>query len=244
MPEGPNIVMLKQKLLPFKNRKVTAATGYAKNVNPEQLTGKMLRDIKSWGKHLLLCFPEFTVRIHMGLFGSYRINDRGKNNASFGLAFDNDEINFYISKIAVIEKPLDEVYDWQADIMSDEWDSLKAVEKLKTKPGTLIGDALLDQNIFAGSGNIIRNEVMFRCRIHPESEVRYIPDKKLLEIANEVVNYAYDYYNWSIDHKLGKHLEAYKQKMCPRDHIPFQKADLGKTKRHTYYCNVCEKLYQ
>lgn len=243
MPEGPNIVMLKEKLLPFKNKKVLAATGYAQNVNPDELSGKTLKDVKTWGKHLLLCFPRFTLRVHMGLFGSYKINDRGKRNASLGLTFTNGEVNFYISKVIVITQPLDEIYDWKADIMNDGYDSKQAVERMKAKPKTLLGDALLDQKIFAGSGNIIRNEVMFRCRVHPESVIAHIPDKKLLEIADEVAIYANDYYNWSIDHKLSTHLEAYEQKMCPRDHIPFQKADLGKTKRHTFYCNVCERLY-
>lgn len=244
MPEGPNIIMLKEKLLPFKNEKVIAADGYAKNVNPDQLIGQTLEDIKTWGKHLLLCFPGFTLRVHMGLFGSYRINDKGKRNAALGLTFPNGEVNFSISKVIVINEPLDEVYDWKADIMSDDWDSKQAVKNLKAKPKTLLGDALLDQQIFAGSGNIIRNEVMFRCCVHPNSELQHIPDKKLLEIADEVVNCAHDYYNWSIGHKLSKHLEAYGKEMCPRDHIPFQKADLGKTRRHTYYCNVCEKLYE
>jgi endonuclease-8 len=243
MPEGPNILMLKQKLLPFKNRKVIAATGYAKNVNPGELTGKTLKDIKTWGKHLLLCFPKFTLRVHMGLFGSYKINEKTKHNAALGLTFTNGEVNFSIIKVLVIDNPLDEVYDWKADIMNDKWDSQLAVKRLKAKPKVLLGDALLDQEIFAGSGNIIRNEVMFLCRVHPENEIQHIPDKKLLEIADEVANYAFDYYNWSIDHKLSKHLQAYEQEMCPRDHIPFQKADLGKTKRHTFFCNVCEKLY-
>src|ERR1700748_966625 len=99
MPEGPNIVMLKDKLLPFKNKKVTAATGYAKNVDPDQLTGKTLKDVKSWGKHLLLCFPKFTLRVHMGLFGSYRINEKAKRNAALGLTFTNGEVNFSISKV-------------------------------------------------------------------------------------------------------------------------------------------------
>ena len=180
----------------------------------------------------------------MGLFGSYHINEKTKRNAAFGLTFTNGEVNFSIVKVLMINEPLDEVYDWRADIMNDAWDSKLAIERLKAKPKVLLGDALLDQKIFAGSGNIIRNEVMFRCRIHPESEIQHIPDKKLLEIADEVANYACDYYNWSVDHKLNKHLEAYGQEMCPRDHIPFHKEDLGKTKRHTYFCNVCEKLYE
>jgi endonuclease-8 len=49
---------------------------------------------------------------------------------------------------------------------------------------------------------------------------------------------------WLVKGELSKHFEAYEQNMCPRDHIPFHKADLGKTKRHTYFCNKCEVLYE
>jgi endonuclease-8 len=171
MPEGPVIIILKEELQQFKRKKVVAAKGYAKNIDPEILIGKTLVDIKTWGKHLLLCFPKFTVRVHLMLFGSYKINAHGKHNASLHLQFTNGELNFYISSIMVIEKPLDGVYDWSADVMSDKWDTAKAIEKLKLKPKVLIGDALLNQKIFSGVGNIIRNEAMFRARIHPESLV-------------------------------------------------------------------------
>jgi endonuclease-8 len=138
---------------------------------------------------------------------------------------------------------LDEVYDWSADVMSDSWSSTKAIEKMKAKPKSIIGDLLLDQHIFSGVGNIIRNEVLFRTKVHPESRITDIPDKKLKELADETVKYSFDFFKWKKQGTLNKHLEAYEKDTCPRDHIPFHKADLGKTKRHTYYCNKCEVLY-
>lgn len=243
MPEGPIIIILKEELQQFKHKEVISANGYTPNLNPGMLVGQKLTGIKSWGKHLLLCFPKFTVRVHLMLFGSWRINSRGKKNATLGLEFSNGEVNFYISSIALIEKPLDEVYDWKADIMSDVWDTQKAIEKLKVKPKTFIGDALLDQKIFSGVGNIIRNEALFRARVHPQSLAGDIPIEKLNELINETVKYSFDFLKWKRQGKLTKHFEAYEREICPRDHIPFLKADLGRTKRHTYYCDVCEILY-
>ena len=243
MPEGPILVILKEELKPFIHKKIIAANGYTPKMNPEILIGKTLTDIKTWGKHLLLCFPKFTVRVHLMLFGSYRINSRGKHNASLGLQFNTGEVNFYISSISLIEKPLDKVYDWSADVMSDSWSAEKAIEKMRSKPKSIIGDLLLDQKIFSGVGNIIRNEVLFRARVHPESRIADIPDKKLKELADEAVKYSQDFLRWKKQGVLSKHFEAYEQDMCPRDHIPFHKADLGKTKRHTYYCDKCEVLY-
>lgn len=243
MPEGPIIVILKEELQPYIGKQVILASGYTAKIKPAMLTGKTIIDIKSWGKHLLLVFTGFTIRVHLMLFGSYRINTRSKSNASLHLQFNDGEINFYISDIKLIEGPLDEVYDWSADIMSDRWDAKKAVKKLQAKPGSMICDALLDQKIFAGSGNIIKNEVLFRARVHPESFCGKIPVKKLRELVNETVNYSFDFLKWKQEGTLRKHFEAYEQDICPRNHIAFHKADSGKTKRHSYFCTGCQKLY-
>jgi endonuclease-8 len=244
MPEGPILIILKDELKRFKRKRVIAAKGYTTKMNPAMLTGETLVNIKTWGKHLLLCFPKFTVRVHLMLFGSYRINSRGKSNASLHLQFDNGEVNFYISSIMLIEKPLDEVYDWSADVMSNKWDTAKAIEKLKAKPKVLLGDAMLDQKIFSGVGNIIRNEALFRARLHPNNLIEDIPQEKLTTLVNETVKYSFDFLKWKKKGELTKHFEAYEQQTCPRDHIPFHKADLGKTKRHTYYCDKCEIFYK
>jgi len=243
MPEGPIIVILKEELQPFKHQKVIAAKGYTTKFDPHLLNGQTLTNIKTWGKHLLLCFTDITVRVHLMLFGSYRINSRGKHNASLSLQFENGEVNFYISSVILVAKPLNRVYDWSADVMSKKWDTEKAMTKLKAKPKALAGDVLLDQQIFSGVGNIIRNEALFRARIHPASTIGYIPDNKLHELVDEIIRYTFDFLKWKKKGVLREHFKAYEQEMCPRDHIPFHKADLGKTKRHTYYCNVCEKLY-
>src|ERR1700744_6770586 len=99
MPEGPSLVLLKEQLKPFKGRRVTAANGYAKNVDPDLLKGNRLTDIKTWGKHLLLVFEDFALRVHLGLFGSYKINAPVKKNAALHLQFGDEEVNFSIVKV-------------------------------------------------------------------------------------------------------------------------------------------------
>jgi endonuclease-8 len=243
MPEGPSIIILKEKLKPFKGKKVIDANGYAKGFDAEMLVGKTLKDIKSWGKHTLLVFPKFSVRVHMMLFGSYYINDRPKKNASLHMLFDNGEVNFSISSIKLIEEPLDDIYDWSADIMSKAWDTEKALQKLRAKPKTMICDALLDQNIFAGSGNIIKNEVLFKSQLHPESIIGEIPEAKLRILIMELLKFSVDFYKWRKVGALTKHLQAHEKNICPRNLIPYTKKDTGKTKRHSYYCEKCQELF-
>lgn len=243
MPEGPSIILLKEHLKPFKGRKVTSAKGYATGIHPGMLEGKTITGFKTWGKHLLITFRNFAVRVHMGLFGSYRINSHGKKNASLQLQFGDDEVNFYISNIKVIEGQLGKVYDWSADIMSPKWDAEKAIAKLDKKPEQMICDALLDQQIFSGSGNIIKNEALFRARIHPESRCGKIPPERLGELMKEVVKFSADFLKWRRKNLLTKHLEAYEKDTCPRNHVPFHKAITGKGKRRSFYCDKCQIRY-
>ncbi len=69
-------------------------------------------------------------------------------------------------------------YEWNIDVMNDSWDPKNAKEKLKKTPSVLICDTLLEQDIFAGVGNIIKNEILYRVKVHPESKNRKITGPK------------------------------------------------------------------
>lgn len=241
MPEGPSIVILKEAVAQFKGRKVLAASGTTKKIDMAGLDGQRIMDFKTWGKHFLICFPKFTIRIHLLMFGTYRINERKETEPRMSLVFSNgEEINFYACSIERIDKPLSEVYDWSADVMSREFDTRKANRKLVDKPKEFVCDVILNQSIFAGAGNIFKNEVMFRIKVHPLSRVGALPDRKRRELVKEVIRYGKDFLRWKRKFVLRKNWEAHTKKTCPRDGNKFVKAYLGKTKRRTFYCEVCQ----
>lgn len=243
MPEGPSIVILKEEVQSFKNKKVLRVIGNSKE-NIQIAKGKTVIDFKSWGKHFLICFKGFTIRIHFMLFGSYRINEEKDASPRLGLVFNTGAIHFYACSVKIIEEPLDEIYDWTEDIMSDKWSPSAAKKKLQAAPEMLACDALLNQHIFSGSGNIIKNEVLFRTRIHPLSRVGQLPLKKLNELIRETRKYAFDFLEWKKKYELKKHWQAHAKKVCPRCNIPLIKEYLGTTNRRTFYCNNCQVLYQ
>ena len=243
MPEGPSIVILKEAVQPFKGKKVIAAGGNTK-VEKERMNNRKVIDFKSWGKHFLICFKGFTVRIHFMLFGSYRINEQKETAPRLSLQFAEGELNFYACSVKIIDEPLDEIYDWSADVMNDDWDAKKAKRKLKAAPETLVCDALLDQNIFAGVGNIIKNEVLFRIFVHPANKVGSLPTKKLNGLIKEARNYSFDFYEWKKQYVLRKHWLAHTKKTCPRCKIPLIKKYMGKTNRRTFFCENCQARYE
>ena len=242
MPEGPSIIILKEEVQSFTGKKIIKVEGNSKQ-DIQRLSGQKIIAFKSWGKHFLICFKTFTVKIHFMLFGSYRINEQKESAPRLRLIFKEGEISFYACSVKFIEEDLDEIYDWEADVMSDLWNPKAAKQKLKKIPDTLVCDALLDQNIFAGVGNIIKNEVLFRIYLHPESRVGALPAKKLNELITEARIYSFDFLKWKKEYVLKKHWLAHTKKICPRCDIPFIKKHLGKTNRRSFFCTNCQILY-
>jgi len=242
MPEGPSIVILKELVQEFKGRKLIAISGNTK-VDFTSLINQKITDFKSFGKNFFICFKKASVKIHFMLFGSYRINERKQTPARLSLHFAKGELNFYACSVKLIEVDLNKVYDWTADVMNDNWDAAKARKKLRAIPKTLVCDALLDQAIFAGVGNIIKNEVLFRIKVHPKTRIGNLPPKKIMELVKEARQYSFDFFEWKKQYVLKKHWLVHTKKICPRDGSPVIKEYMGKTNRRTFYCHTCQKLY-
>ncbi|HEV8505675.1 MAG TPA: DNA-formamidopyrimidine glycosylase family protein [Chitinophagaceae bacterium] len=242
MPEGPSIVILKESAQEFIGKRPIEISGNTK-VDFSGVLNQKITDFKSFGKNFFICFKNGSIKIHFMLFGSYRVNERKETPSRLSLHFADGELNFYACSVKLIEGDLSKVYDWSADVMNENWSAAKARKKLKEMPNTLVCDALLDQTIFAGVGNIIKNEVLFRIKVHPKTKVGNLPSKKLSELIKEARQYSFDFLEWKKQYVLKKHWLAHTKKICPRDGSKILKEYLGKTNRRTFYCNTCQELY-
>ena len=244
MAEGPLLVMWKEEVQPFIGKQVTAVENNTK-LDADRMLGKAITDVKTWGKHFLICFEGFTLRIHFLMFGDLFINRRKppEKPVKLSLQFTDSELVFYNCALHFIEEPLEEVYDWSADVMSDDWNPKAAMKKLKAIPDSLVCDALLNQEIFSGIGNIIKNEVLYRIKLHPENLIKDIPALKLFAVIKEARNYSFDFLKWKKEFTLKKHWLAHTKKTCLRCDLPIIKKYCGKTKRRTFFCSGCQVRY-
>jgi endonuclease-8 len=233
MPEGPSIVILREQAAQFAGKKVLRVAGNSRVIDIARMQGRVVRRVCSWGKHFLLVFDGFALRVHFMLFGSYRVDERRENatpRLSLGFA-RNRELNFYAC--------------WSGDVMADAWDPRKARRKLQAQPDTLACDALLDQTVFAGAGNIIKNEVLHRIRVHPESTIGALPARKLTELITQARDYSFDFYAWKKAYVLRKHYQVHTKTHCPRDGTRLTyRAKLGRAQRRAFWCDACQKLYR
>jgi len=244
MPEGPTIYLMKEALQKFVGEKVTAAVGNAA-IEKDLLIGKVLKEIRLYGKQTYLVFGDINVRIHLLMFGSYEIDEQTKPDKSLrlGLNFKKGKAFFYTCSVKLADNDFLKSIDWEADVMSDDWNPENAKKKLKTNPKMMVCDALMDQEIFSGVGNIIKNEVLFRIGIHPETLIGNLPVKKLNELISEARNYSFDFLKWKSKNVLKKHWQIYHQKQCPKCGAEVTKKDTGKGKRSSFFCEKDQILY-
>lgn len=243
MPEGPSIVLLKEALQPFSGKKIIAVSGNSK-IDQQRLLNEKVISFQSWGKHLLICLKDFTVRIHLLMFGSYAINERKQQPARLSITFKNGELNFYACSIKILEGDVNSHYDFSVDVMNNKWDPESAEIKLKKNTEKLICDALLEQSIFSGVGNIIKNEVLYRVKIHPESIVKKLPVLKIKRLIKEARNYSFEFLEWKRNYVLKKHWLAHTKTICLRCNFPILKKYTGVKNRRSFFCTKCQLLYK
>ena len=210
-----------------------------------RLRNRVVRDVRSWGKHFLIDCGALSVRIHFGLFGSWCVDAAKPRPPRLGLGFARGgALNFYACSVRLLDVPLDEVYDWSRDVMAPQWDPAAARRRLRAQPERLVADVLLDQDVFAGVGNIIKNEVLHRIRVHPESRVGALPPRKRADLVREARAYSFDFLRWKQAFELRRHWQVHARKACPRDGTPLQyRKHLGVQQRRAFWCPVCQRKY-
>lgn len=242
MPEGPSILHLKNKLMPFKGKMVKEAGGYGP-MPTDWINGKKLLDILTWGKHLLFVFSNGTVRVHLMLFGKIVVDERRKVNRSFYLEFATGEINGYVVKAEKLEGTPEETYDWRTDILHKDFDPAHIKTLLKKQADKTIDDVLMDQEVFSGVGNKIRNEALYRAGIHPLSVTGKIPAAKITRLIKEVVNYAKSFYKDLETTGVNKNFAVYQQEYAA-DGSEVTMQVLPRSKRKIFFSEHKQTLYK
>lgn len=239
--EGPSLVIAQEEFEPFLGRKIQAVTG-VKAEELKWLKGKSVTQTSAWGKHFLILIGDRVLRIHFLMFGSYRINSvRENREPKLHLKIaGGDDLYFYSCAIKEIDGPIEQIYDWGVDIMSPSWSEKRVLKLVLDRPEEQIADILMDQNIFAGSGNIIKNEVLYRLHLHPEALVRDLSPEQQRSLVRETREYGHQFYEWKKAGKLKANWLIFRKRVCPRCDLPVIKQPTGKLQRFSHYCENCQ----
>ncbi len=248
--EGPSLFLAAEQLAPFINQKILKVEGNSK-IGIERLQGKKVLDIFSWGKHLVFQFDHFALRVHFMLFGTFEATLKN-------LSLTGDYKRSYLPRLAIFckmgeillfncslvfleEEEAKSTYDFKTDIMSSQWDRKLALQKIKSQPTKQIADLLLDQTIFSGVGNIIKNEVLFLEKVSPEKKILDLSTQKLSKIIKATKEYSLQFLAWRREFVLKKHFRIYRKKLCPSCKGPVERKKTGLTQRWSYICPYCQR---
>jgi endonuclease VIII len=249
--EGPSIRLAVEQLQPFAGRCIRKVSGNSR-IGIARLRRKRVNEIFSWGKHLVFQFDRFAMRVHFMLWGTYAALVDGRSVTGdyrrsgpprLTLDFPNGQITIWSSSLKFVEgRDVRSHYDFTSDVLSDTWDPAEAYRKARRFRRSEIADVLLDQAIFAGVGNIIKNEVLFRTRTNPRSKVGRLSDGKVRAIVADARVFSLRFLELRRRHALRANLEIYGRSVCPSCAGKVTRVVHGERARRTYLCAACQRV--
>lgn len=177
MPEGNTIHRLaRQQTRDFAGRTVRARSPQGRFARESRrLDGRGFVRADAHGKHLFQVWEGGRiVHVHLGMAGAfYRFEGsapRARPTVRLRLSATPvtlDLIGPPTCELITEEEQLTILARLGPDPLRDDADPDRAWAALEKRPDRPIGDALLDQRVVAGAGNIYRNEALFLTGIHP-----------------------------------------------------------------------------
>ena len=155
------------------------------------LTGRMVERVESRGKHVLMHFSgDLILRTHMRMNGSWHIYRPGErwHRPSRDMRIviatgDFEAVGFNIPVAEFVRSHdlnrHDEIRHLGPDLLGPELDVGAALQRMRARPSEEIAEALLNQRVMAGVGNVYKSEVLFACGVNPFRIVAALTDEQL-----------------------------------------------------------------
>jgi len=219
MPEGPELLfwrlLFTKKIINSTINKIYSYT--PKEVKlPTILQNATINNIGSKGKIVWLEIDDHYIHIHLGITGWFLILktleppkttkyviEITKNNKTYYIYLD-DQLRF--SKINIYNKKqhINQLNKLGIDIFSNEFTLEKFRKKIQEK-NKLLASFLLDQSIFSGIGNYIKNESIYLSKLNYKIKTSELSNDDIKELYINIRFVAYStLYEFVKDYKLDK----------------------------------------
>ncbi len=219
---------------------------------PERLLGQVVCGAEARGKHLLIRFDGgLALHSHLRMSGSWQVYTRGERWRRAArrawlviragqwevVQFDGPVLELMSEMRVRSDRRLAEL---GPDVLGMSFDSRLFLRRLRgNDPNRPIGDALLDQRIVAGIGNVWKAESCFAARLDPWRVVGGLSDEQVLA----AVDFAREQMARSAREGHGARPgSVYKRagRPCPRCGTLVRARGQGDENRITYWCPGCQ----
>jgi endonuclease-8 len=173
------------------------------------ITGRRVEAVSAAGKHVLMRFSpadlvhgghvraessgDLVLRTHMRMNGSWHIYRPGETwrrsrrdmrivvaTVDFEAVGFNVPVAEFLAPRALARQ--DDLRLMGPDLLGETFDAADALRRFRERPELSIADALLNQRVVAGAGNVYKSEVLFLCGVNPFARVAEVDDERLLAI--------------------------------------------------------------
>lgn len=212
--------------------------------------GRTIERVDSRGKHLLIWFSgDLVLRTHMRMHGSWHLYRPGERwqraGADMRIVIGTREYEAVAFSVPVAElttarelQRATSLRDLGPDILAFDFSPDDVVEQMGGMADAQIGDALLDQRVVAGIGNIFKSESLFAARVNPFARVGDLPRDQLMR----VIEAAQRLMRASAIRRPAAGFAVYGRsgRPCRRCGTPVSRRKQGENARITYWCERCQ----
>ena len=251
MAEGDTILRAARRLdaaLAGQALAVSAPNPRGRAAGVERLDAHRLERVSSHGKNLLLHCGELVLHSHMGMNGSWHVYPRGarwrkpRRSAWAVLAGEGQEaVQFggptlrVLSAARLARDP--QLARLGPDILAPDLDLEEAVSSLRADPARALGDALLDQALVAGIGNIFKSEACFLARLDPWRPIADLSDDDLRVVLAAARSQMLE----AVESGRPTHAVYRARRPCPECGGRIVARGQGDANRTTYWCPRCQR---
>ncbi len=254
MAEGDSILRLARRLNErLAGQRISVRTPGQRRPSglpPAELDGRKLERAESRGKHLLLHFDGgLALHSHLGMRGRWDVYAAGErwrrpaHQAWIALSGGEAEaVNFCGSTMRIAREAQlrrdPRLARLGPDLLADDFEPAWGAQALRrVNPDTEVDEALLDQGVIAGIGNIFKSEGCFEVRIAPLRPVGSVTDAELVQLVAGTQRLMLDAV------ETGRQPNRVYRKAgrpCPRCSARILSEAQGDSARTTYWCPGCQ----
>jgi endonuclease-8 len=223
------------------------------NVDELSLRGLSVTDVEARGKLVLIHLSDGRIiLVHLMMWGSWRIYRRGaewekpSQRARLVLRTDAHEAVAFSAPIVRVltREELKADPKWMAlgpDPLRSDFSEEESLRRLEAHADEEVGEALLNQQVIAGIGNILRNEILFRAGVHPRRKISSLSDIERRAVLRLCVELCRLWLRDMGSEKRNAWLRIYRKsgRPCPRcgARVEF----FRQAGRVTYACPACQR---
>jgi endonuclease VIII len=197
MPEGDTIFRTATRLRPMlAGREIQAAQAREPSFPADTLVGRAIVAVEARGKHLLMHLDDGrTIHSHLGMHGSWHWYPPGepwqKDRRLAALVLEvpgsvcvcfSPKVLQLLSADQLRRHP--HLTQLGPDLLAERVDDAEVLRRFRVHDRTSIGEAVMNQSIVAGIGNVYKSEILFLTRTNPLTTVGQLSDERVLSIAH------------------------------------------------------------